>query len=50
MVTHGYVVFKYKGICYNFYNHSDSYFEHLGNLIVDEIQLNIIKIYYCVYL
>ena len=37
MVTHGYVVFKYKGIYYTFYNHSDSYFEHLGNLIVDEI-------------
>ena len=37
MVTHGYVVFKYKGIYYTFYNHSDSYFEHLGNLVVDEI-------------
>ncbi len=38
MVTHGYVVFKYKGIYYTFYNHSDSYFEHLGNVVVNEIQ------------
>jgi hypothetical protein len=37
MVTHGYVIFKYKGIYYTFYNHSDSYFEHLGNLVVEEI-------------
>lgn len=37
MVTHGYVIFKYKGIYYSFYNHSDSYFEHLGNLVVEEI-------------
>ncbi len=37
MVTHGYVVFKYKGIYYTFYNHSDSYFEGLGNSIVNEI-------------
>jgi hypothetical protein len=37
MVTHGYVIFKYKGIYYAFYNHSDSYFEHLGNLVVEEI-------------
>ncbi len=37
MVTHGYVIFKYKGIYYTFYNHSDSYFEGLGNNIVNEI-------------
>jgi hypothetical protein len=38
MVTHGYVVYKYEGIHYIFYNHSDSYPEHLGNLVVQEIQ------------
>ena len=37
MVTHGYVVFKYKGIYYTFYNHSDSYFEGLGNMLVTDI-------------
>ena len=37
MVTQGYVIFKYKGIYYTFNNHSDSYFEHLGNLVVNEI-------------
>ncbi len=37
MVTHGYLVFKYKGMYYAFYNHSDSYFENLGNIIVKEI-------------
>ncbi len=37
MVTNGYVIFKYKGIYYTFYNHSDSYFEGLGNNIVNEI-------------
>jgi hypothetical protein len=49
MVTHGYVVFKYKGIYYTFYNHSDSYFEHLGNLVVDEINSMVNKnaIRYC---
>jgi hypothetical protein len=49
MVTHGYVVFKYKGIYYTFYNHSDSYFEHLGNLVVDEINQMINKnaVKYC---
>ncbi len=49
MVTHGYIVFKYKGMCYNFYNHSDSYFEHLGNVVVNEIHKmvnkNLIKYY-----
>ncbi len=49
MVTHGYVVFKYKGIYYNFYNHSDSYFEHLGNVVVNEINKmvnkNLVKYY-----
>ncbi len=43
MVTHGHVVFKYKGIYYTFYNHSDSYFEHLGNFVVDEINKMINK-------
>ncbi len=49
MVTHGYVVFKYKGIYYTFYNHSDSYFEHLGNLVVNEINNMINKnlVKYC---
>jgi hypothetical protein len=49
MVTHGYVIFKYKGINYTFYNHSDSYFEHLGNLVVDEINQMVNKnaIKYC---
>jgi hypothetical protein len=37
MVTHGYVIFKYKGIYYTFYNHADSYFEYLGDLVVEEI-------------
>jgi hypothetical protein len=43
MVTHGYVIFKYKGIYYTFYNHSDSYFEGLGNMIVTEINNMVIK-------
>jgi hypothetical protein len=49
MVTHGYVAFKYKGIYYAFYNHSDSYFEHLGNLVVNEINQMVNKnaIKYC---
>ncbi len=49
MVTHGYVSFKYKGIYYTFYNHSDSYFEHLGNLVVNEINNMINKnaVRYC---
>ncbi len=49
MVTHGYVAFKYKGIYYTFYNHSDSYFEHLGNLVVNEINqmVNENSIRYC---
>jgi hypothetical protein len=48
MVTHGYVVFKYKGIYYTFYNHSDSYFEGLGNMLVTEIynMINKEKVYY----
>ncbi len=37
MGTHGYVVFKYKGIYYCYYNHSDSYCAHLGELVVNEI-------------
>ena len=37
MVTHGYVVFKYKNIYYTFYNHSDSHFEGLGDMVVNEI-------------
>ena len=49
MVTHGYVDFKYKGIYYSFYNHSDSYFEHLGNIVVNEINQMVNKnaIRYC---
>jgi hypothetical protein len=48
MVTHGYVVFKYKGIYYTFYNHSDSYFEGLGNMLVTDIynMINKEKMYY----
>lgn len=37
MVTHGYVIFKYKGVYYNFYNHSDSYCSCLGQRVVAEI-------------
>jgi len=43
MGTHGYVSFKYKGIYYNFYSRSDSYLEHLGNLVVNEINTMINK-------
>jgi hypothetical protein len=34
MVTHGFCVFRYKGIYYSFYNHSDSYLSGLGEEIV----------------
>ena len=34
MVTHGFLVFRYKGIFYSFYNHSDSYPSGLGEEIV----------------
>ncbi len=37
MVTHGYVSFKYRGIYYNFYNHSDSYYSCLGENVVNEV-------------
>ncbi len=37
MVTHGYVIIKYKGIYYSYYNHSDSYCEHLGKIVVDNV-------------
>ncbi len=37
MVTHGDVVFKYKGIYYIFYNHSDSYCEALGIQVVNDV-------------
>jgi len=43
MVTHGYIIFKYKGIYYTFNHHADSYFEHLGNLVVNEIDKMINK-------
>jgi hypothetical protein len=38
MGTKGYVAFKYKGIYYIFYNHSDSYPSHLGNIMIDDIK------------
>jgi hypothetical protein len=34
MVTHGFMVFRYKGLFYSFYNHSDSYPSGLGEQIV----------------
>jgi hypothetical protein len=34
MVTHGFLVFRYKGLFYSFYNHSDSYPSGLGEEIV----------------
>ena len=37
MSTRGYYVFKYKGIYYIFYNHYDSYFTCLGQMLVDNI-------------
>ncbi len=37
MGTHGYVVFKYKGIYYIYENRSDSYYEGLGKEVVDDI-------------
>ncbi len=37
MGTHGYVVFKYKGIYYIYYNHWDSYCDNLGRIVIDEI-------------
>ncbi len=50
MGTKGYVAFKYKGIYYIFYNHSDSYPSHLGNIVINDIkeiiqkkQLKIVK-------
>ncbi len=45
MVTHGYVTFRYKGIYYVFNNHSDSYCEHLGKQVVDDIKYMIKKKY-----
>ncbi len=41
MVTHGNVIFKYKGIYYTFYNHSDSYISYLGSVIINEIRIMI---------
>ena len=43
MGTQGYVIFKYESIYYIFYNHSDSCFEKLGNLVIDEINKMINK-------
>jgi hypothetical protein len=37
MCTQGYVVFKYKGTYYIFYNKHDSYLSNLGNIVVDDI-------------
>ena len=38
MGTKGFVVFKYKGIYYVFYNNSDSYLEHLCNVMINDIK------------
>jgi hypothetical protein len=38
MGTRGFVVFKYKGIYYVFYNNSDSYLEHLCNVMINDIK------------
>lgn len=38
MGTRGYYVFRSKGVYYVFYNHFDSYFEGLGELIVKELR------------
>ncbi len=48
MVTHGDVAFKYKGIYYIFYNHSDSYCEALGIEVVNDVN-NIIANNYITY-
>jgi hypothetical protein len=37
MVTHGYVIIKYKGIYYSYYNHSDSYCSQLGKIVFDNV-------------
>lgn len=38
MVTSGIYGFKYRGIYYTFYNHSDSYFSHLGYKLLKEVK------------
>lgn len=43
MVTHGDVAFKYKDIYYIFYNHSDSYCECLGKIVVKAIKSMILN-------
>ena len=45
MVTHGFVAFKYEGLYYVYYNHSDSYCSALGVLVVDEVKHMIDKNY-----
>ena len=45
MVTHGFVAFKYEGIYYVYYNHSDSYCSCLGVLVVNEVNHMIDKNY-----
>jgi len=48
MVTHGDVAFRYKGIYYIFYNHSDSYCEALGIEVVNDVN-NIVANNYITY-
>ena len=38
MGTRGNYIFRYKGKCYVFYNHFDSYFSGLGEDIVRELK------------
>ena len=38
MVTSGIYGIKYRGIYYTFYNHSDSYFSHLGYKLLKEVK------------
>jgi hypothetical protein len=38
MVTHGYYVFRHKGLYYTFYHHADSYPENLGSILVENIR------------
>ncbi len=54
MGTRGYVVLKYNGIYYIFYNNSDSYLSHLGKNVLNNLkeiiqnnQLPIVKLLFC---
>jgi hypothetical protein len=38
MGTRGYYIFKYNGMHYIFYNHFDSYFSGLGQMIVNDLK------------